>query len=233
MGIDALLADHRTLTAERRRDAMRMRLIKAAIHVFATRGRAGVVIADVIKAASVSRGTFYNYYRTTEDLLADACHELSEEVVISAFEATDHIPDMQAKFAGGLQVMLATADTYPVFARFVGMLGFGPDAPQFDVTKLLRAGLAEGQANGDFSLIDIEASSDVIAGALVFAIARAERGAAYRRAVVSSLLRGVGVPVDRADILSQALPPPVTLPADALLSVAQAHANAQSEMPDA
>ena len=226
MGIDSLLADHRSLTAERRRDAMRMRLIKAAISVFATHGRAGVVIADVIKVAGVSRGTFYNYYRTTEEILADACHELSEEVVISALEATEGTPDMVTQFAACLHHVLATADAYPVLAHFVGTLGLGPNAPQFQVDKLLSACLAEGHAAGEFDIIDPEASADTIAGATIYAISRAGRGPQYRCAVVSGLLRGVGIPVSRADALSHAIPPPVVLPPDALLSVAQSHADA-------
>ena len=221
MGIDTILADHRSLTAERRRDVMRMRLIRAALYVFATRGRGGVVIADVIKAADVSRGTFYNYYRSTENLLADACHELSAEVVLTAAEATVGIASYDARFAAGVHHVLAMVEPYPVFGHFVGHLGIGLYAPQLDLTTLVRAMLAEGQAAGCFAFSDLSATCDMIEGSMIAAIAHHAPTAQYRRAVVEGLLRMLAVPAARAEDLAALTYPPVVLPAEALLSVAQ------------
>ena len=47
---------------------MRLRIIEAALRVFAEKGPDVAVIDDFIHAAGVARGTFYNHFRTTEDL---------------------------------------------------------------------------------------------------------------------------------------------------------------------
>lgn len=229
MGIDVILENHRSLTAERRRDAMRMRLINAAISVFATRGRSGVVIADVIKAAKVSRGSFYNYYRTTDDLLADACHELSEEVVLASVEATQDLSDHVLRFAAGVHYVLATADAYPVFGQFAGNMGFGARAPQLDLSVMLRALMTEGREAGVFNIPDLAATCDMIEGTIVRAVARisAEGPPAdsYHHAIVATVLRGLGVDATRADRVARIDRPVVVLPPEALLAVAQQDAD--------
>jgi len=53
-----------------RRQRMRLRLIESALPVFAEKGLDAASIDDVIAAAGVSRGTFYNYFRTDVELAA-------------------------------------------------------------------------------------------------------------------------------------------------------------------
>ena len=74
-------ADHRPRVAAERRTRMRRKLVESALFVFAEKGVDASVIEDVIAAAGVSRGTFYNYFRTNGELLAAAIDELGNEVV--------------------------------------------------------------------------------------------------------------------------------------------------------
>ena len=64
------LPDHRTRVAAERRARMHRKLVESALLVFAEKGVDASVIEDVIAAADVSRGTFYNYFRTNGELLA-------------------------------------------------------------------------------------------------------------------------------------------------------------------
>ena len=73
--------DHRPRVAAERRARMRRKLVESALFVFAEKGVDASVIEDVIAAAGVSRGTFYNYFRTNAELLAAAINELGNEVV--------------------------------------------------------------------------------------------------------------------------------------------------------
>ena len=56
-------------------------LSESALLVFAEKGVDVPVIDDVIAAAGVSRGTFYNYFRTNAELLVAAIEELGNELV--------------------------------------------------------------------------------------------------------------------------------------------------------
>jgi AcrR family transcriptional regulator len=87
--------DHRTRTAELRREQMRRRLIESAIIVFAEHGVSSAVIGQVIATAGVSRGSFYNYFRTNEELSDAVCMELAGELVAHAEAALteDMVPE--------------------------------------------------------------------------------------------------------------------------------------------
>ena len=52
-----------------RRARMRNRLIEAAARVIASHGSDSVSIDTFIRAAGVARGTFYNHFKTREELL--------------------------------------------------------------------------------------------------------------------------------------------------------------------
>jgi hypothetical protein len=59
----------RAATAQRRRDQTRERLIDAAETVVAEKGVETASIEDFVRAAGVSRGTFYNYFPTATDIV--------------------------------------------------------------------------------------------------------------------------------------------------------------------
>ena len=68
----------RAAAAESRRAQTRARLIEAAISVIIEKGPEASSIEDFVAAAGVSRGTFYNYFPTFEDLLHALNTEISE-----------------------------------------------------------------------------------------------------------------------------------------------------------
>ena len=54
--------------------------------MFNKKGIAGTTIEDILQEASVSRRTFYNYYKSKEHIL----HEMKEELQNSNFEVIIH-----------------------------------------------------------------------------------------------------------------------------------------------
>jgi len=56
---------------ERRKDEVRQRLFRAAVHLFGTRGFNATTVEDITQAADVGKGTFFNYFRTKEMLLSN------------------------------------------------------------------------------------------------------------------------------------------------------------------
>src|SRR5580700_757312 len=55
---------------ERRRLETRDRLYRAALELFGERGFLETTVADITDAADVGKGTFFNYFRTKEHVLA-------------------------------------------------------------------------------------------------------------------------------------------------------------------
>jgi AcrR family transcriptional regulator len=55
---------------ERRSAETRERLYRAALHLFAERGFQETTVEDITEAADVGKGTFFNYFKTKEHILA-------------------------------------------------------------------------------------------------------------------------------------------------------------------
>jgi AcrR family transcriptional regulator len=60
----------RTGRRERRRTEIRERLFSSALRLFAERGFMETTVEDITEAADVGKGTFFNYFRTKEHVLA-------------------------------------------------------------------------------------------------------------------------------------------------------------------
>ena len=91
---DAPQEDHRVRTGVLRREQTRRRLLVAAMGVFAEKVVVAPLIDDFIAAADVARGTFYNYFSTTQELLDAVTSELSDSVMfeIDTVVVTIHDP---------------------------------------------------------------------------------------------------------------------------------------------
>ena len=64
------IATPRTGRRERRRTEIRERLFQSALRLFADRGFMETTVEDITEAADVGKGTFFNYFRTKEHVLA-------------------------------------------------------------------------------------------------------------------------------------------------------------------
>jgi AcrR family transcriptional regulator len=79
--MDASEENYQSRVGAARREKTRNRLIETALGVFAEKGPDLPIIDDFIAAAGVARGTFYNYFRTTGELLVAVAGESSDQVL--------------------------------------------------------------------------------------------------------------------------------------------------------
>ncbi len=212
--------DHRPRVAAERRARMRRKLVESALLVFAEKGVDASVIEDVIAAAGVSRGTFYNYFRTNAELLVAAIRALGNEVVELVESRVKAVPSPAARLFTGLRLYLDTARRYPLFARFIARVGpqaIGPDAL---VYKYIPIHIAEGIAAGEFVDANVGVALDMVVGAGLIAVARISAGRAddaYLSAMLLALARSLGLDPVRAETLLSEPVEPLDLSADSLL----------------
>ena len=107
----SVFPDHRTRVAAERRARMHRKLVESALLVFAEKGVDAPVIDDVIAAAGVSRGTFYNYFRTNGELLAAAIQQLGNELVEHIEERVKAIPSPAVRVFTGLRLYMDCSAT--------------------------------------------------------------------------------------------------------------------------
>lgn len=223
--------DHRTRVAAERRERMRKRLIESAMIVFANKGVGASVIPDVVAAAEVSQGSFYNYFRTNEDLLAAVSSELSNEMIELIEAVTGDTADPALKVASSIRCYLHLARSHRLLACFLSgaglrLVGASREARKRSVVYgFLPADLEAGQERGDFAAVPIDASVDLIKGATLVAIDRMAHGRTpkdYPEKITAAILRALGMPVDRAERLTSPALPKMTPAADSLLARVQA-----------
>ena len=198
---------HRTAIGQVQREKTRAWIIKSAIPVFAEHGPDIPVVDDFVKAAGVSRGTFYNYFPTTRDLLEAAMSALSDEVIAAIVPAVADMPDPLMRLATAARIYYRKATMDPLFGAFLeSVSGVGTLA-----VERARSDLQEAMDAGLLGVKDIELAQAVAFGVMVFALkAPAARSGGDARGVdvVRAILAGLGVAKPRIErALSAPLPP--------------------------
>ena len=196
------LPDHRTRVAAERRARMHRKLVESALLVFAEKGVDASVIEDVIAAADVSRGTFYNYFRTNGELLAAAIQELGNELVEHIEERVKSIPSPAARVFTGLRLYMDAARRFPLFARFVARIGPQAVGPENLVNAYIPVHIAEAVERGEFVDAPVRILLDIVVAVGVMIVARIAAGAAddaYVSAMLLALARTLGFDLARAE----------------------------------
>jgi len=215
---------------------MRKRLIESAMIVFASRGVGASVIPEVVAAAEVSQGSFYNYFRTNEDLLAAVSNELSSEMITLIESVAGDIADPALKVASAVRCYLHLARSHRLLARFLAAAGLRLAGASKEARErsaaydFLPADIKAGQASGVFMAMPVDIAVDVVKGACLVAIDRmvhARTVKDYPDQVAAAILRALGLPAGEAARLS-AHPLPKLVPTpDSLLARVQARAAGQ------
>lgn len=193
--------DHRTLVAVERREKTRTKLLRGAIQVFARHGAEARVIDLVIKHAGVSRGTFYNYFRTNEELFLEVAREVSNEIITIVDPIVLRQQDPAASLACGLVSVIRLALINPVLAQFVSK--GGPEALSAGnlTTKVVPREIKSGMAAGLFTVTDEQLAFDLIFGPVLMAFNAVINGRAseeYARNLAQAVLQSLGVDAGRA-----------------------------------
>lgn len=96
----------------------RARLLAAMANVVAAKGYAATTVADVVRAAGVSRSTFYELFTSKEACFLDAYNQGVEDLIDAVREAVHDAPgDWRAQLRAGIRAYLAQLARMDHFAR--------------------------------------------------------------------------------------------------------------------
>jgi AcrR family transcriptional regulator len=168
------------------------------------------VIEDFIQAAGVARGTFYNHFKTTEDLLIATSRWLEDALIDRIESVIGGFDDPVRRAATGMRLWLHLSRRDPVFCAFVVRSRFRGAA----VERTLARDLDAGQRSGRLAAPSIIVARDLVVGAIREAQARmmnARVPATYPDEVVRLILRALTVDECRIDALLAEPVPPVIL----------------------
>lgn len=155
--------DHRPKVALKKRQVMRGKLLDAAMRVFAAAGVSAPIIDDVIREAEVSRGTFYNYFNSLDEVLVAIGQELNNQMTTDILPVYDVLTDPRHRVAVAFRLFLVRARLDPQWAGFVTRV----DAWQHTslVSEYMSRDLENGKAQGDFVFDRTDAATDFLMGA--------------------------------------------------------------------
>lgn len=201
--------DHRTRVGHERRARTRLRIIEAALGVIADKGPDAPVIDDFIQAAGVARGTFYNHFTTTDELLTATSGWLEDGLIDVIQSVIGTFEDPVRRVATGVRLWLHLARQDTVFCAFVVRSRFRGPA----VERQLAHDLGECLGSGGMRAPSLEAARDLVVGAIREAQARmmvARVPAAYPDEVARVVLRALRVGERKIDAMLAAPVPALT-----------------------
>ena len=80
-------------------------------------------IDDFLAAAGVARGTFYNYFKTTSEVLSAVTSELSDAVIARIEDCVRQIDDPVERVWVGCLIYMEVAVCHPAWGRFIARAG--------------------------------------------------------------------------------------------------------------
>ena len=166
---DETQSTRRRMAPDERREA----ILDAAHALFMERGWEAVTIADVLKAADISKGGFYHHFSAKEDLLTEIVARMAEQALAAAQAARsqtagDALTRLNAFLIGsvrwkadnaaelwGLTDVLTKPGNEILYRRAF-------DAMEAAVVPVLKGLIADGMAEGTFDVPDARLAAEMI-----------------------------------------------------------------------
>lgn len=213
------LVDHRPRVGAARRERTRQRLVVSAIEVFARGGADANVIDKVCELASVSRGTFYNYFHTLEELLEAVAGEVANEILRIVNPLVQQADDPAARVARGVRLAIELVRQRPMVAEFLVNTSPSVVALASGTQEVVMRDVADGISDGQFTVASEQLGIDLIVGpvlqtfrSILAGQVSPDCGADLAQAVLQSL----GLTPARARRLVQTPLPEIAIPETSL-----------------
>jgi AcrR family transcriptional regulator len=185
-------------------------LLESALAVFADKGPDAAVIEDFIAAAGVSRGTFYNHFHTTSELLLALAGAMSDEVLQVVDPVVLALTDPVQRFATGTRLYMQMAVRYPVWGRFITHVGTRIATRGQLIDEYLSRDLALAIKRKRIRVDNLRVARDIMLGSIFYGIETMLTEPTHdhhAEQMLRSVMLGFGVaPEEAAAIAYMALP---------------------------
>jgi AcrR family transcriptional regulator len=198
---------------------MHAHLLERSLTVFAERG-VEVSIDDIIVAAEVSRGTFYNYFQTSHDVLIALGDALAKEV-IDVLYTTLQPYDAVHRVGLGVRLFLHLARKHKRFAAFLWRTSFHAATTRIFLQTHLSEDVAAGMSDGSFELPNAETGFLSVVGVTltgIYALSNMTVPKTLPEDLAGSALRALGVKRKLAEKVCSCKLPAVAFPEGSLMA---------------
>ena len=206
--------DRPATTLGGKRERTRTTILEAAFGLIGNEKGLTVRIEEICAAARISRGTFYNYFTSLEQLFEvlaiELSHDLNEALVSTWDETRSHAEGANA----AIQHYLTYARRDPSWAwAMVHLNAFGPPFGAESWEACYRA-IDKGIEAGEFDVPDATVGRDLMTGAVMATVRtmlRSGRSRSNSRTIAYNVLRALGVPDARARAIAETPLPEIVI----------------------
>lgn len=186
-------------TVDRRRVRTRAALLQAGRSLFAERSVEGVSIDEIVAAADVAKGSFYNHFPDKDALARTLADQARASVEAMAAQVGAGVDDPAERVARAVCAFAREAAEHPEEVRLMLRLFHGAAIPDAPMNAGVRADLAAGLATGRFAGVTLETAVLMAVGIVQMTNARVleqsppTQAAALSHDMAFGLLRGLGL----------------------------------------
>ena len=184
-----------------KRERTRKKILETTFELIGNENGLAVRIEEICAAAHISRGTFYNYFTSLEQLFEVLAIELSHDLNGALVAAFDEVQSHAEGANAAVQHYLNYARRDPAWAwAMVHLNAFGPTFGAESWDACYRS-IANGIEAGEFDVPNAIVGRDLMTGTVMATVRttlRSGSGESEPRIVAYHLLRALGVPDARA-----------------------------------
>jgi AcrR family transcriptional regulator len=198
-----------SIGSERRRARTRAALLEAGLGLLALRNIDGISIDEIVAAADVAKGSFYNHFADKGVFARQIGAAVRGQAERLAAGANAAVTDPAERVARALCVFVRFATEHPDSARVLWRLNAGSTMADAPINRHLTEDLSRGIATRRFAAVDLEAGVLLVIGAVVVAMRHvleehvSTPAASIAAQMAGGLLRGLGVGRAESRRLSQ------------------------------
>ena len=198
-----------------KRERTRTKIFEATFKLIGHERGLSVRIEEICAAAEVSRGTFYNYFSSLDELFQVLAVELSHDFNQSVLATLAKIESSAERTNAAIQHYLKRAKRDPAWGwAMVHLSAAGPFFGAESYAACHRT-VEQGIKSGEFDVPHAQEGRDLLLGTILAAMVSTLRDGASRsqpRIIAHHLLRALGVPDSRARQIADS-PLPEIVPA--------------------
>jgi AcrR family transcriptional regulator len=186
---------------ERRKAQTRAQLLAAARRLFAANGTEATTIAEIAEEADIGVGSFYNHFRTKDDVLAELLESALSEQLFLLQQRQQQVEDPAERVSIAHRHLVGAAREDPDWGWLLVRLEITHRSTESVMRAAALSDLQDGVAAGRFVIGEAEVALQASGGALIgviHAVLRGELPGDAEVAHAEGVLRSFGVPIDEA-----------------------------------
>ena len=154
--------DHRTIVAREKRIAMRARILNATMKVFSEQEGMRPKIDDIIETAGISKGGFYRYFDSANEVLEEIAKNVADEFSQIILPTYDVLDDPVQRACVGTRLVLNRAAQDPEWGGFLIRADLTDHESR--LLKFVEEDIVRGVTSGQFHVADAKVASELIMG---------------------------------------------------------------------